>query len=152
MLDVHGAAQAHHVVGAVAAGDAVPARVVAPVEIELFGGLQGGLHRDVLCFGPPLQGEGWVGMGLTFGVRVIWVDRGVVWHSGGGRETHPHPGPPLEGEGESHGNRSYAGNVRNSCSSSACVSRSSTPIASLIRSEEQTSELQSLMRISSAVF
>src|SRR3546814_9290563 len=87
MLYVHGAAQAHHVVGAVAAGDAVPARVVAPVEIELFGGLQGGLHRDVLCFGPP-----------------------------------------LEGEGESHGNRSYAGNVRNSCSSSACVSRSSTPI------------------------
>src|SRR3546814_17041529 len=80
-----------------------------------------------------LQGEGWVGMGLTLGVRVIWVDRGVVWHSGGGRETHPHPGPPLEGEGESHGNRSYEGNVRNSCSSSACVSRSSTPIASLNR-------------------
>src|SRR3546814_13057334 len=87
MLDVHGAAQAPHVVGAVAAGGAVPARDVAPVEVELFGGLQGGPHRGVLWFGPPLQGEGWVGLGVTFGVRVIWVDRGVVWTSGRGWAT-----------------------------------------------------------------
>src|SRR3546814_8102067 len=47
-------------------------------------------------------------------------------------ETHPHPGPPLEGEGEK---KSGEG-----------------PKLRHHRSEEHTSELQSLMRISYAVF
>ena len=38
--------------------------------------------------GPPLQGEGWVGMGFT-----------AKHQSKTPGCTHPHPGPPLEGEG-----------------------------------------------------
>ncbi|WP_434533550.1 hypothetical protein [Dickeya chrysanthemi] len=40
MLDMHGAAQAHHIGCGVVAGDAGPARVAGPVLLDLFGGLQ----------------------------------------------------------------------------------------------------------------
>ena len=44
MLHRDGAAQAHHVFGGVAAGDAGPARVVGPVQLQLFGGWQMVFH------------------------------------------------------------------------------------------------------------
>src|SRR3546814_4172707 len=69
---------------------------------------------------PPLQGEGWVGMGFPSAQVAARENCGVT-------ETHPHPDLPLEGEGEG---RSRI----------------------VVRSEEHTSELQSLMRISYAVF
>src|SRR5690606_17468112 len=63
----------------------------------------GALKRG--CEALPFKGRVWEGMGLTFGGALLGFGRGVVWHSDGGRETHPHPGPPLEGEGERHGLR-----------------------------------------------
>ncbi len=44
MLDRHGAAQAHDVLGRIRPRDAGPARVVGPVELELVGGGERGLH------------------------------------------------------------------------------------------------------------
>jgi hypothetical protein len=48
VLDVHGAAQAHHVLGGIGAGDPGPARVVGPVQLQLLGGRQGVRHGGVL--------------------------------------------------------------------------------------------------------
>src|SRR5690606_21130853 len=50
--------------------------------------LQGGGGKS-----PPLQGEGWVGMGFPSAQAVVWQNCCV-------RKTHRHPDLPVEGEGE----------------------------------------------------
>src|SRR5690606_35831798 len=109
----HGAAQAHHVLRAVIAGDAVPARVVAPVEAELFGGLQGlRLHgsdpRDVEVVpvkrdrgfeALPFKGRVWVGMGL--GAAEGTGSPGLFGFPGTDGKPIPTPALPLKGREKS---------------------------------------------------
>src|SRR3546814_1438256 len=67
-----------------------------------------------------------------------------VLRFGAGAETHPHPSPPLEGEG------ARAGAGAEPEADAAVTSTPGVVLAILTRSEEHTSELQSLMRISYA--
>src|SRR3546814_7792592 len=70
---------------------------------------------------------------------VVPSARAVAWQNRSVTEIHPHPSLPLEGEG-----------AKRSCVVIGC--RGTIVLIELARSEEHTSELQSLMRISYAVF
>src|SRR3546814_8429878 len=87
---------------------------------------------------PPLQGEGWGGDGFACGAR------GAV------TETHPHPCLPLEGEGIPSGRDTAATTITHPILAFPLKGKESC--AGATRSEEHTSELQSLMRIPYAVF
>src|SRR3546814_10173546 len=100
--------------------------------------------RRVLFRSPPLQGEGWGGDGFRL------VARDVLHRA----EPHPHPALPLKGRVQQRHsrNRRGSGATTHAAAASARGTRSASRARRVPRSEEHTSELQSLMRISYAVF